>query len=42
MTKEQKIALMKERIHVLSENKEPNDAICHKIARQIRKLEKQK
>lgn len=41
MTKEQKIAILSERLHVLSENGEDNLGICKKVEREIRKLEKQ-
>ncbi|MDO5519042.1 MAG: hypothetical protein Q4G58_00980 [bacterium] len=40
MTNQQKIAILSEKLHILSENGNDNLGICRKLAREIRNLEK--
>ncbi len=40
MTNKEKIAILSEKLHVLSENGKDNAGVCRKLAREIRNLEK--
>lgn len=39
MTKEQKIAILKERLHILQAKDSENTGVCRKINREIRDLQ---